>query len=302
MDNTPFQPVTVFLKSNEYSNLLGTSDYFFELNQPILSNQNVDILVNLSSFKFTNSLYTVSENNNKFYWLVSTSISIISVTLTIGCYDIDSLIVEINKQINPNYLAITYNPKNYTTTITCTYYEPFTFCLYDGLNNCLKLIGFSGTDFLTAGYGYRSTVTSPNCINLIPTQVIHIAIPNLALKSIGAKGTKRYNIIDTVHVTAARGETNLYINPSPFRYKINDMSITFLHIQILDEKYNLINFNGVDWYIKLCFEFTYRNNLILPQKLIEHHDYMQPVIEQEEKRNFDRVLDAILNYRKKISK
>ena len=38
--------------------------------------------------------------------------------------------------------------------------------------------------------------------------------------------------------------------------------------QMRDENYRLINFNGVDWYIKLCFEFTYRNNLVLPQKQV----------------------------------
>ena len=300
MDNTPFQPITVFLKSNEYSNLLGTSDYLFELNQPILSNQNVDILVNLSSFKFTNSLYTVTEYNNKLYWYYISDLTKFTITLTIGCYDIYSLVSEINKQF-ANALTsfvITYNPSNYTTTINNGIGSSF--ILWGGSNNCLKLIGFDNIN--GTGYTYKTSFTSPNCINLIPTQVIHIAIPNLALKSVGAKNIKRYNIIDTVHVTSARGETNLYINSSPFRYKINDTIITFLHIQLLDENYNLVNFNGVDWYIKLCFEFTYRNNLILPQKLVEHHDYMQPVIEQEEKRNFDRVLDAILNYRKKISK
>ena len=300
MDNTPFQPITVFLKSNEYSNLLGTSDYLFELNQPILSNQNVDILVSLSSFKFTNSLYTVSTYNNTLYWYYDVDQTRYSITLTTGCYDINSLCNEINKQFASAYyyMSITYNSNNYTTTVTHSL--GIKFILFAGSNNCLKLIGFDPIN--GTGYSYYSTFTSPNCINLIPTQVLHIALPNLALKSLGAKGIKRYNIIDTIHVTAARGETDLYVNPSSFRYKINDTSITFLHIQLLDENYNLVNFNGVDWYIKLCFEFTYRNSLVLPEKLIEHYDYMQPIIEQEEKRNFDRVLDAILNYKNKISK
>ena len=272
----------------------------FELNQPILSNQNIDILVNLSSFKFTNSLYTVNEYNNKFYWYLDLGTTKYTITLTTGCYDINSLCAEINKQFTSAffYLVITYNSNNYTTTITHTLGVNLT--IWAGPNNCLKLIGFDPINGTATTY--RTSFTSPNCINLIPTQVLHIAIPNLALKSLGAKGIKKYNIIDTVHVTAAKGDTNLYINPSPFRYKINDSSITFLHIQLLDENYNLVNFNGVDWYIKICFEFTYRNSLVLPQKLIEHHDYMEPVIEQEEKRNFDRVLDAILSYNKKISK
>ena len=178
MENTPFQPITVFLKSNEYSNLLGSSDYLFELNQPILSNQNIDILVNLSSFKFTNSLYTVNEYNNKFYWYYDLGTTKYTITLTIGCYDINSLCVEINKQFADAlyYMTITYNPKNYTTTITHTVGINFT--IWAGPNNCLKLIGFSASDLLIAGYGYRTSFTSPNCINLIPTQVLHIALPN----------------------------------------------------------------------------------------------------------------------------
>jgi hypothetical protein len=148
---------------------------------------------------------------------------------------------------------------------------------------------------------YSSSTTSPFCINLIPSQILHIAVPNLSIKSFGAKNTKRYSIIETIHITASKGETDLYTNPSPFRFKINDGNITFLHIQILDENYNLVNFNGVDWYIKFCFEFTYRNNLILPQRLVEQYKYMEPIIEEEEKRNYNKLLDSIINYRKKIS-
>jgi hypothetical protein len=301
MDNTPFQPITVFLKSNDYSNLLGTSNYFFELNQPILVNSNVDVLVSLSSFKFTNSFYTVNPTNYILYFIYPDfSPTILNITLTLGNYDIYSLVAEINKQFEQFYnIIVTYNPNTYKTTFTHTLGTPF--YLWPGENNCLKLFGFDnklGSDAIN----YSSKATSPYCINLIPSQILHIAIPNLSLKSFGSKNTKRYSIIDTVHITASKGETNLHINSSPFRFKINDGHITFLNIVILDENYNQVNFNGVDWYIKLCFEFTYRNNLIVPERLIEQYKYMQPVIEDEEKRNYNKVLDAIINYHKKISK
>jgi hypothetical protein len=302
MDNTPFQPITVFLKSNDYSNLLGTSNYFFELNQPILVNSNVDVLVSLSSFKFTNSFYTVNAFNNILYFITPNSgFDIYNVKLTLGNYDIYSLVGEINKQFANKFysIVVTYNSSNFTTTFTHTLGTSF--YLYAGTNNCLKLFGFDsklGSDAIN----YSATATSPNCINLIPSQILHIAVPNLSIKSFSSKNTKRYSIIDTVHITASKGETNLYINSSPFRFKINDGHITFLNILILDENYNSVNFNGVDWYIKLCFEFTYRNNLIIPDRLIEQYKYMQPVIEDEEKRNYNKLLDSIINYRKKISK
>jgi len=301
MDNTPFQPITVFLKSNEYTNLLGSSNYLFELNQPILVNSNVDVLVSLSSFKFTNSFYTVNQYNNICYFIYPNfSPTILSVTLTQGNYDIYSLVAEINKQFQQFYaIVVTYNPISFKTTFTHSLGTSF--YLFAGVNNCLKLFGFdnkSGSDAIN----YSSSATSPFCINLIPSQVLHIAVPNLSIKSFGAKNTKRYSIIETVHITASKGETDLYTNPSPFRFKINDGNITFLHIQILDENYNLVNFNGVDWYIKFCFEFSYRNNLILPQRLVEQNKYMEPVIEEEEKRNYNKLLDSIINYRKKISK
>jgi hypothetical protein len=62
MDNTSFQPYSVFLRSSEYTSTSETnkSSLSFELNTPI----HAVMLINLVSFKYTNSLYTINDNKN----------------------------------------------------------------------------------------------------------------------------------------------------------------------------------------------------------------------------------------------
>ena len=64
--DTPLQPVNVFLRSSSYTTMEDKSNLKFELNTPVHSYPNMDILVSLDSFQFTNSFYTINENNSIF--------------------------------------------------------------------------------------------------------------------------------------------------------------------------------------------------------------------------------------------
>jgi hypothetical protein len=89
MDNTPFQPYSVFLRSSEYTSTSETnkSNLYFELNTPIHCFSNVVMLINLVSFKYTNSFYTINDNNNYFYYKFLSG-SIVSIQLTRSNYTV----------------------------------------------------------------------------------------------------------------------------------------------------------------------------------------------------------------------
>ena len=70
--DSPLNPVSIFLRSSDYTYSLNSdkNNLLFELNKPILSYPNMDILISLKSFCFTNSFYTIDENNKCFYFAV----------------------------------------------------------------------------------------------------------------------------------------------------------------------------------------------------------------------------------------
>ena len=114
--------------------------------------------------------------------------------------------------------------------------------------------------------------TAPYLMNLMSTEILHINIPNLNLNSIGLKNSRKYNILDSVHVTASPGEPQTYLNNHNFHYTLSENLITFLNINILDQNYNNVNFNSIDWYLNLCITFSYIPALVIPQTLHEYQD------------------------------
>ena len=69
--DTPIPPINIFLRSSEYTSRdVYKSNLTFELNKPIISYPNMDILIGLESFQFTNSFYTINETNCNFHILL----------------------------------------------------------------------------------------------------------------------------------------------------------------------------------------------------------------------------------------
>ena len=70
--DTPIQPISLFLRSSSYTMAQNTTEnnLIFNLNQAITNYQNMDILVSCNSFQFTNSFYTVNENNYKYIYKI----------------------------------------------------------------------------------------------------------------------------------------------------------------------------------------------------------------------------------------
>ena len=110
ISDTPLNPIKVFLRSSAYTSCQHSSNkcqLFFELNKPIVCNPNIDIFCSLDSFNFTNSFYTINENNYKFIYLYNGNATF--KFLTFGNYDIDSLVAHINTLIVSDNITITYN-------------------------------------------------------------------------------------------------------------------------------------------------------------------------------------------------
>ena len=66
--DSDIHPAYINLQSNSYTTKNGLSSYVFELNRTIYSRSNVDMLLSVDSFKFTNSFYNIDSFNNNLYF------------------------------------------------------------------------------------------------------------------------------------------------------------------------------------------------------------------------------------------
>ena len=282
--DTPLLPFNIFLRSSQYSSSIdGKSNLVFNLNTPIYGFSNIDILVGLDSFKFTNSFYNINEYNCNLYYKLSGSSIINKITVPLGNYDIDSLIVKLN-QLMPNFV-FQFNSVTYKISI----YYTSNFRLVDGINNIYEVLGFDddGT------YYYDINFQSPYLVNLMSVQVLHITTPNINLNSVGLKSTQKYNILASIQVTSQFGQVQTYMNTNNFYYKINDHTIPFINILILDQDFNQINFNNIDWFTNIVFKFVYHKDLLRPLSLeqyqnniYENQSTAEEELLQEEERNY----------------
>ena len=108
---------------------------------------------------------------------------------------------------------------------------------------------------------------------MIGVQYLNICINNINIKSIGIKNVTKYNIIDSVLVSSVPGEVQHYCNYGNFKYLVSDNLIDFVNITILDQDYNLVNFNNIDWFISIKFEFMYKKQFIMPGNYISDNGY-----------------------------
>lgn len=297
--DTPLDNTNIFIRSSEYTSALNLmkSDLIFELNTPLRIHSNMDFLVSLENFSFTNSFYTINDYN-KYLFYSTVLNTYTTVILDKGNYDITSLLSYLNTLLSSSGFVFTY--KSSTMKITITNATPFR--LVNPANNVFniyEMLGFD--DFGTTSLS--SSVTSPYIVNLCSTQVLHIVIGNLPLDSVGIKNKSKMNIINSIPIETLPGEVQSYKNPSNFKYKIADTVITFLNIRIYDQDFNLVDFNNIDWFMSLSFQPIYRPELVNPNKYLQDENpalEYEEYLKQEEERNLLRDL-AFYFQRKKYN-
>ena len=266
--DTPISPAYISLLSSDYTilnNNLG-SHISFELYQPIVVDNNVETWLKIESFKFTNSIYNISIYSNIFYYgLASSSYAIQSVIIPRANYDINSLLVALNDALGGVGFIFTYNTKTMKITIT----NSQNFYLYNSTYNMFKILGFANSVQMSVA----NTLTSTNIINLIGSQMLYLSLPNLSLNSYGVKkslNSASKSNVASIPVSAIQGDTQTYT--ATLMHKINDKTITFIEVRILDENGNEVNFNGVDWFLNISFIFSYNKEFRRPAYLTDIPD------------------------------
>lgn len=285
INDTPLLPASIFIRSSQYTTTIDNnkSNIIFELNSPIVSYPNTELLFSLESFKFTNSFYTINENNCNFYF--SYASAVYHVPLEKGNYDIDSLIEYLNSLMSGSFFVFSYSLS--TLKITISNVTPFK--LVAGINNCYELLGF---DDIPTSTTFVTTMTAPYLLNMMGVQVLHIVCPNVNIQSIGLKNTPKYNILASIQVLVSSGQTQTYMNSNNFRYKVTDNSITFINLVIYDQDFNIVDFNNIDWFCTLNVSHSYVKPFIKSSYLDSGESLAEFVLLQHER---DKIKNEINN-------
>lgn len=279
-------PVYLTLSSNNYTTANNNikSNLIFELQRPIICNSNVNVYVNVESFKFTNSIYNVNQYNNVFYFGLAPSYSESSIVIPSGNYSITRLISWLNSYIGNNF-TFEYDETYMKITITNSTDE---FRIFNSSNNILKILGFTSQTHSSTSLN----LTSDKLINLLGSQILYLTTPDLSYVSYGVKGTSQNNILMTIPITAIQGESQTV--HSSYRHKLNESVINFINISILDENNNEVDFNNIDWYLSLNFIFSYKKQYIPPSTLNDflenqNRNMINQENEEENKENDDNI-------------
>jgi hypothetical protein len=254
-------PIYINLKSNKYTTQISTSHYLFELNKTITSRPNVDMIMTIDSFKFTNSFYIINSTNDKFYYRLESDsyITLYTVSVPHGNYSSDSLITYLNSNTP---FTFSFNEINFKITVTHSSLE-FVFVVND--NNINNVLGFVNNLGSTS-----YTITGDKLINLIGSQMLYIQTTNLNINTVLNKNDNtNTNIILSTPIIAHSGDVQVVNNSANHSHKINQNSINNIEIKIVDEHDNEIDFNGIDWFLNLSVIFSYKKIKLLPQYLLD---------------------------------
>jgi len=266
LHNTTISPQTIFLKSNEYTSLNNgslKSDINYELKNKILIPSNVDCYIQLNTFKFINSFYNINGSNNHFYYSVHHSgiYETIDITIPYGNYSITSILEYLNTATAVHHMDFIYLDTLFKINITSS--GSHEFFLINGVNNCLKVLGFNSAITAT----YVTTLISPDLINLSGTQCLYISLENVNLSSNSCKQSQNNNIIENINVDVLIGSSQSYTNTNNSKFRVNENFISYVNVKIYNESGILVDFNNTDYYLSLGLIFAYKMTYQAPQIL-----------------------------------
>jgi hypothetical protein len=190
-----------------------------------------------------NSFYIVNYTNNQIV------IDGITYTLTKGNYNVNTFSTMFST-ILPQFL-LSYNSATTKLTIIEISLNDFTINASSSNSTVNSIMGLGTTD-MTGNYTY----TMPNVVNFIPLQRINFR-SNYFKFGCYSTTDKSNDIFLPLQNNAGQNSIINYVNQTQNKFLIQDRNITTFTINVSDDFANLINFNGVNWYMTIQIDIDY---------------------------------------------
>ena len=232
----------------------------FQLRSRINIPSNINAYIQLSTFKFSNVFYNVSEFNNVFAYSLSTDISDIqTVTVPAGSYSVSTLITLLNELLIDTFLILTLNQTNFRINVTN---DTHGFILRSSANSIHDTLGFIVDSPQLVEY------TAENAVKLSGVQVIQLSLPSLGINSNGVVGSDS-SVLESIPVNVLTGSTQSYSPQHSSVYRIASNSITSFTVTLKSETGQLLDFHGSPWFLSVFISFQYLLPVLRPPSLFD---------------------------------
>jgi hypothetical protein len=184
------------------------------------------------------SFYIINKNNNIL------QVNGINYFIPLGNYNIKTF---------TSYLAtigITASFSVLTSKYTFLYSNNFT--ISGSKSTCRNIIGLGKSEYSSV----NNTLEMPNVVNFLPLARINFRSSALQLDNFNSYD-KSNDIFISLQNSSSQNAMINYKNSAHVKYILEIDNLTTLDIRITDDMNQLIDFNGLDWYLTICIDTYY---------------------------------------------
>ena len=198
------------------------------------------------------SFYTINYSNSFFKFKIDID-PIVEVQVPVGNYNANSLISALLLLIDDANFVITIDKINGRLR----FHHNKTFIIYtDNQYSIGKILGFDlGTSYTSTELP-NYTLTAPYPLNLLGIKKINISSSRLITNNF-TSGQGSNTLLHAISVDQPAFGLLIYQNTSGIRFNLGNTEIHKIDIQLLDEDFNYINFNNINWSMLFCLYIHY---------------------------------------------
>jgi len=227
----------IYLNSTNADNINNNIYNFILPNLEIADENYIYLSVQYASIPY--SFYNINTINNVLIYTLN--LVNYTVTITPGNYNITQLVTFLKS--NMSGFTISYNSITNKMTFSHSTYN-FTFL---STSTCQEILGFK------TNTNYTSTtlsLISLNCVSLIPIKCINI-VSNLLTYNINKSNPNNQSILCCMPITTQPNSIIEYKNNNNFRSNLFINQISNITIKLTDQNNNILNLNGLDFFLTI---------------------------------------------------
>ena len=201
------------------------------------------------------SWYIINYSNNMFKIKLGNNTEQI-ITIPVGNYNANSLITNLKLLINDSNFIITIS--KITGKITFTYNNNF--IIYTNIDNSIgNILGFE----LNINNVYNSTnsLTCPYPLNLLGYKRLEIYTQDIQTLNYSSANNSMSTLLSIIPIDQPPWGLITFNNYTDTKNIIKNKTIDKIEIIIRAEDKTLINFNNIDWTLKLKIDITRKYNI-----------------------------------------
>jgi len=225
----------------QFNGLLKQED---DIQQVQISLVNAQIPVSWYIINYTNNLFTLQLGNNitKTYYI------------SVGNYNANSLITALNTLINDSNFSITIS--KITGKYTFTYNTTFTIYSDNNYSIC-SILGFE----LNTVYNCSFSFICPYPLNLLGYKRLEIYSQQMQTYNYSSLNNGMCTLLSIIPIDQPSYSLITYNNFTNTMNIIKNKTLDKIEILIKGEDENFINFNNIDWTMKLKIDITRKYNI-----------------------------------------